>query len=511
MRFSIPLFIVALSWTCSLMAVSEEPRKQPQRKPGDVVIEPASLSLPDLGKVDFELGTLYVPENRAEAKSHLIGVGFARFRAEPKTDAPPIFLLPGGPGSSYLSDLKPGSARRPAIIKDMQKFRAIGDVILVDQRGFSERGDVLKYRYLTPQEPIDQPASLERSTAAFADMARAAVAEFSKKGIDLRGYTVKELADDVNDLGKALGYDRITLMGGSFGSQWSFAVMRRHPERVVRAFLAAIEPLNCGYDMPSHVMAAIQRMWWEAEQDPGLRPYLPPGGLMAAAREVLQRLQREPVRVTLKGVNDAKTGKPVIITLGHEDFQKAPALRTVEGPAFVLSLYHKHYDQWAITTNLTRRSRPAEFPMITALIDTSLSVTPKRKYLLQNDPANSFLGQWNFDSYLATADIWPSPDVGDEFRTEVVCQIPVVLLNGDWDTQTPIENTLQIAPFFPKGHVLIVERGGHSAMSQVTQNLPKVADALYEFLKTGNSSKLPARIAVPAPKFSVPNFPPPGK
>jgi pimeloyl-ACP methyl ester carboxylesterase len=232
---------------------------------------------------------------------------------------------------------------------------------------------------------------------------------------------------------------------------------------------------------------------------------------MAAAREVLRRLQREPVRVPLKGVADVKTGAAVTITLGHEDFQKAPALRNAEGPAFVLSLYHGHYDQWAFVTNITRRSRPVEFPMITALIDTSLGVTPRRRYLLRNDPATAFLGQWNFDSYLATADIWPSPDVGDDFRTELVCPIPVLFVQGDWDTQTPVENTLQIAPYFRKGHVLLVERGGHGALNQVTQHLPETMEALLGFLKTGSTTNLPTRVAVPAPKFSVPGFPPPAR
>src|SRR5690606_29697847 len=100
-----------------------------------------------------------------------------------------------------------------------------------------------------------------------------------------------------------------------------------------------------------------------------LKPYLPPGGITAAAQEVLRRLEREPVKVP---IND------VTITLGHEDFQRSPQLRTVAGPEFVLSLYHEHYDHWALMTYQARRSRPAAFPVIAALVDTSLGVTPRR-------------------------------------------------------------------------------------------------------------------------------------
>lgn len=204
--------------------------------------------------------------------------------------------------------------------QELERFLPIADVVLVDQRGYSERGNVLKYRYQTASEPLDQPARLERSTRNFAAMARAAVAEFREKGVDLRGYTVKECADDVNDLRRVLKYERITLVGGSFGSQWGFAVMRRHPDRVARALLTGVEPLDCGYDMPSHVLAAMQRIWWEAEQDERLKPYLPPGGLTAALREVLDRLLREPVRVTLS--NASVPGTPA---------RSAPGLVRVPG------------------------------------------------------------------------------------------------------------------------------------------------------------------------------------
>jgi hypothetical protein len=70
-------------------------------------------------------------------------------------------------------------------------------------------------------------------------------------------------------------------------------------------------------------------------------------------------------------------------------------------------------------------------------------------------PEQSSLGRWSFNSYLVTADMWPRADVGDEFRTEVVSQIPFVFEQGDWDTQTPIENLLQVSPYFTNSRVLI--------------------------------------------------------
>lgn len=507
-RVSIIVAISLLVIASSAIGQTTKSSDVSSRKPGEVVIEAATLTTPETGKVEYELGTLFVPENRSEPKSRLIGVGFARFKGLKDASAPPTFHLPGGPGTSFLAFLKQDSPQLAARLKSVERYRRIGDVVFVDQRGFSERGDVLRYKYRVPEQPLDQPGSLARSTEAFKDMARAAVADYGKKGIDLRGYTVKECADDVNDLRKALGYERITLVGTSFGSQWSFSIMRRHPDAIARALLSGVEPLDHGYDMPSHVLAAVQRMWWEAEKDPRFKPYLPPGGFMQAAREVARRLDKAPIKVAVSA-KDAKSGEKVTVTLGKEDFQRDSFHRGVAGPAFLLSLYYEHYEGWASSVLASRRAREIESRLIGPLIDTSLGVTPKRKFLLRTDPASEFLGHWNFDSYLATAGIWPTADVGDDFRAEIICRIPVIFAQGDWDTSTPVENTLEIARYFPNSRVLIAEHGGHGVLGPIAQSLPDVNAKLQEFLATGEVKNLPARAALPVPRFTAPDFPPP--
>jgi TAP-like protein len=97
---------------------------------------------------------------------------------------------------------------------------------------------------------------------------------------------------------------------------------------------------------------------------------------------------------------------------------------------------------------------------------------------------------------------------GDEFRQEVVNQIPVVFVEGDWDTSTPIENTLSVAPFFRNGHVLIVEHGRHAAMKKI-EDSPEIFKALLEFVRTGVADKIPNRISLPVPLFDPPTFAPP--
>ena len=277
--------------------------------------------------------------------------------------------------------------------------------------------------------------------------------------------------------------------------------MRLHPEIVARALLSGVEPLNHGYDMPSHVFAAVQRMWRTIEEDPRFEPYLPEGGMGEAARVVIERLEREPLRLE---VTDRKTGeKKTIGTIGPLDFPW-------NNPTRILELYHGHTDGIARTAWLQAFVRQRKIALIGPLIDSSLGVTPQRRYRLWNDPATRYLGRGNFAGYLATADIWPSPDVGDEFRTPVVSEIPVIFAQGDWDTKTPIENTFEIASFFINSRVIIAEGGGHGVLGPIARQHPQVWEEVEEFLRTGDMDGIPARVKLqPSRLFSPPQFPAP--
>ncbi|MDC0710836.1 hypothetical protein POL68_20340 [Stigmatella sp. ncwal1] len=93
--------------------------------------------------VQDELGTLFVPENRAAAHSRIIGVGFARIKASRPTSAPPVFVLPGGPARSYLNAFTGGDAAAKKQLAGIVPYTAVGDVVVVDQRGYSKRGEEL--------------------------------------------------------------------------------------------------------------------------------------------------------------------------------------------------------------------------------------------------------------------------------------------------------------------------------------------------------------------------------
>lgn len=498
--------VTMVLWRCLLpwCLVATPALAAASHRAGDIVVERGTVTS-EAGKVvAYELGTLYVPENRQKPGSRLIGVGFARIRAPHPAGTPPVFWLPGGPGLSVLGALTDRDETAKSRLRSWLTYGAVGDLVVIEQRGYTRRGEMLVAKRAAV--PLDRPASVHTEAEGMRLQARAAIT--ANSGKDLSGYDIGEFAADVDDLRRALGYDQISLFGGSFGSQWSLAVMRLYPRIVARAVLSSVEPLNNGYDMPSHVFAALQRIAYDADRDPGLAPYLPAGGLMEAVRALHRRFAGAPVRVQ---VHD-EAGQPRTVVLGGEDLQLALLSHTQEGerwPAFILSLYHGHYEDWAREVLADREAGTTK--LIGPLADSSLGVTAAREHQLRTDPAVDLLGTWDFEANIASAPDWPTRDMGDAVREPVVSTIPVVFVHGDWDTSTPIENTLGLLPYFPNGHAILVHRAGHDGTFYQLRGEPAAKKAVYTFLRTGEMDGLPVAVTAPLPKFEVPAFAPPAQ
>jgi len=469
-------------------------------------LTPAFVTLADGHTVAYEEGVLFVPENRRASESRTVAVRFRRFPAQEGADGPPVFYLPGGPGSTLdQGELESEEGRQ---IVDF--FTSVGDLIIVDQRGNASVNApfVPKMEMLVSGVPLDTTAGASLLKEAYRTGFSAALEKWSARGVDLSGYDIRNVADDVDDLRRALGYEEIILRGNSFGSQWSFAYLKRHPEHVARALLGGVEPLNFAYDRPAHVWNAHQRIIRLAEADPDLQPHLPEGGLETAIRGLLDRLEKSPERVTIR---HPETGDSVTVVLGRYDLQQAlkrfaPDYYTREGletwPRFILELLDGDFRYLAALT--VRRRQSDRTPLIFPLIDNSIGITSEREQTLRSDSARRLVGPIN-SFYYATRDLSPTPDVGDDFRMGLSVNVPVLMIQGDLDRSTPIENARHIHEVLPNSHLLHVENGTHMAIREVRQFHPEVTTQVRSFLQTGRFGELPAHVTLPPPDFEVPS------
>lgn len=505
--FRVTVICLTVALSCSQASASG----QQAPAPGSVYTIPIAIA--GAGEVlTAEEGFLFVPENRTRRGSRIITVHFLRMRGTAPGTKPPIFLLPGGPGGFFGREgLTAGPLRN-----EVDFLRSSGrDVVIVNHRGNPAAPFAPDMRWPVRPRPLDKPSA----EAEYRSMVRGSVteglADWTKRGFDPAGYDILNITDDVNDLRQALGYQKVILRGGSFGSQWSFAFLKRYPQFVDRALLHGIEPLDYGYDSPAWLWAAIERVSKLASQDPKLQPNLPAGGLSGALKTVLGRLEAAPQRVT---ITDPRTSKDVVVTVGRLDliqgllypFTTAPFTENlVKWPRFVLEMFSGDYRFLAALTWQDRTSTSLA-AMLGLLIDNSLGITKEREAKLRAEAEQQWVGKvhpW----YVETRDLTPTPDVGDAFRADFEIQVPVVLVQGDVDFSTPLENALHEKRFLRNGRLVVVEGGGtHSAHHEIYRFAPDVKAALQRFLTVDLDpmpadlfAGLPERVRLPPPAFET--------
>jgi pimeloyl-ACP methyl ester carboxylesterase len=71
----------------------------------------------------------------------------------------------------------------------------------------------------------------------------------------------------------------------------------------------------------------------------------------------------------------------------------------------------------------------------------------------------------------------PGLDLGDDFRREIESAIPVLLLSGDLDVRTPLEEQAAATAGLKRLHRILVRNGGHDLF----EAHPRVAEILADF------------------------------
>ncbi|MEM9383172.1 MAG: alpha/beta fold hydrolase, partial [Planctomycetota bacterium] len=292
MRFTLahPLLAAPPLLAQAPLPSSNVPIERPAGAIGDLAVEIADVALEDGTIVEVESGTLLVPERRGAPDTGAVALPFYRIPAAAEEPAPPVFLLAGGPGSSWLDLFEDVDHHA-----DVMRLAARADVVLFDQRGAGRARPRLDPVVPSRRLPADEPFDVERWGAEMREMSAACRAYWTARGVDLDGYTTAESAADVDALREVLGYERISLLGGSYGSHLALAVMKRDPGRLHRVVLHGVEGLDHTWDDPAGVLRTLERIAADVAESERYRDALPEGGLLGGLRRAIDALEREPV------------------------------------------------------------------------------------------------------------------------------------------------------------------------------------------------------------------------
>jgi pimeloyl-ACP methyl ester carboxylesterase len=327
-----------------------------------------------------------------------------------------------------------------------------GDVIGLDQRGTGKSTPNLASpaRY---NLPLDRPGSPDAWLPIVQRTTREVAAGFRARGIRLEAYNTRESADDVDAVRQAFGYEKVTLWGRSYGSHLALATLARHPDTVERMILVSPEGPDHTWKLPSQVDAVLERLGRRAPM-----PDLP--GLI---RRVLDRLRQAPAVVS---VTHPVTRQPATVHVGVFDVQwlTAQALgnpRTlVTIPAAYREMATGKYQRMAQLALMRREYLGVESAM-KHLMDLSSGASAERRARIEREATTALLGNaLNFPG-MYLEEPWDARDLGDDFRRPVKSDVPTLIVVGDLDPRTPVENAREIATNLGRSHLVVLENATH--------------------------------------------------
>ncbi len=499
-RVVIFLLAVSLCGIQQAAAQSFHTAKAKSPEAGTIFIYPERIPLQNGDMFTAERGLMFVPLNRSKSTSDVIAVEFYRFPRSERADqnAPPLFILNGGPGFEGLeADLK----NLGTFEQRLQQFLEVSEVVVVGQRGIGSSKPHTQIEMNVPQSDASEAYDADKAMSVFRDGLASERQFWLDQGVDLNGFTVLEAATDVRDVAQALGYEKIAIMGGSFGSHWGMSLMRKHPEIIERAVLHGMEGPDHTWDHPGWLWNVYKRVAEEAEQDDKLKGMIPEGGLIKAVESLVQRASDEPFTVTLSASRDVLIDRYVMQQLARGYTRSLPAW-----PAEIISMSNGDYKAAAQVVALRAGAQQRQFTTASYwMLDSSSGITARRRAEFEADPALQIIGS-TFDWYATGSPVWET-DLGDDFRQNFETEIPTVIVHGTWDVSTPYENALELAPYFKDSRFITVKRGSHGALGEAIRSNSEFRRALTKFLATGDMSDLPEGIELPQPQWKIPDLP----
>ncbi len=437
-------------------------------------------------------GYITVPENRAKATSRKIKLAYVRFPATGENPGSPIIYLAGGPGGSGVQTAK---GRRFPLFMAMREF---GDVIALDQRGTGASKDVDRC-----VSSVLTPDGRAVSDAEYVELHRRSAEEcaatWKADGVDASGYTTVESADDIDALRRALGAEKVTLWGISYGTHLAMAAVKRMEGRIDRLVLASAEGLDQTVKLPARTDAYFSRLQEVIDADPQAKAVYP--DIKALMRRVHAKLEAEPVMLEIPAKDGAK---PFLLTRRDMQLAASSMIADPEYAAMLLQLYlaadagiyepvAAAFAQFGVTPN-----DPIGWNVMPLAMDVASGIDETRLALVREQAKTSLLGDYlNFPMpHLRGA--LDNLDLGDGFREKPVSDVPALLFSGTLDGRTYPESQQEALSGMSNLTTVTVVNAGHN-LYMVS---PEVTETIQAFMRGEAVAK--KEIVIAAPVFKMP-------
>ena len=399
-------------------------------------------------------GTFEVFENRATRKGRKISLNILVLPATgEKREPDPFFYFAGGPGSGATEDA-------PGIAQGFAKIREHRDLVFVDQRGTgkSYQLECVFYDPNDPQSHLGYFFPLEQVRKCRADLETKA---------ELRLYTTTIAMDDIDEVRATLGYDKINLLGASYGTRAAMVYLRQHPKNVRTVMLQGVSPTNMYLpgDYPVQTERALQGVLHECVTDEACNKAFP--NIKGETKAVLDRLIKGPVDVEVRLPN---TDAPIKVSLSRN--VAAEAIRYMlynpGGAARVPLVLHQAAEgdfaplaQFALRFRRTLVGTGSNGMYLTVTCAEDIPWVKRDAGESERFAQNTFLGDYRLQQQREACELWPRAKVDSDYFKPVRSDVPVLILTGEWDPVTPPANGDYVARSFSNSLHIVVPHGAH--------------------------------------------------
>ena len=385
-----------------------------------------------------QCGSVQAPAKRKPvASAEKFTIRFARVPARTRQAEPdPLFILAGGPGQS-AQDFAP---LVPRFFKQIQRRR---DIVLVDVRGTGES------HALRCGLDSDFGAAFGAALHSCRQTLPA----------DLSPFTTEEQMADVDAVREALGYPRVNLWGGSFGTRAALVYARLFEDRVRTVILDGAVPLE--HPCPVHTARDTQKAF-DALAEGCSRSPACAAAFPSPAAELASLVDKLAARPAVFEMDDPVTGRPRRITMNKDVFVSS----------IKLMLYTPQHSR--LVPFVIRRASSGDFRPLVAAAEAGLAWTRdamalgttaqlgcaedyararKDGTLTPEVTANTFLGRTDIVTWENICSAF-SPVTSD--TTPRVLKVPALVLSGGFDPVTPpVWGERMRANFSSSAHVVM--------------------------------------------------------
>ncbi len=396
----------------------------------------------------------------------------------------PVFLLPGGPGQSgdSLLGLVPSAFR---IINQTH------DLVLIYPRG-TQRSTPLTCAPTTSMALTDAQALAQTSACAAAQK------------VDPRFFTAEDIAHDIETVRKALGYTRINIWGGSFGTRLAQHYAVRFPAATRSLILDAATPITESLllSSPASMERALDSISRACSLDKSCAANMPK--LKQSVAALVARLQAKPQTISL---TDPATLVPQRVKLDGKTLALAirfslyaPQTRAMLPPLIRAAFTGNFQPLFAFTAlaGLEGDALSSGAHLSAMCAQDVAQLTPAT---MRAASVGTVIGMFEYDTYVSQCAVWPHRRVIAVKRWQVL-PIPTLVLSGALDPVTPPLLGAKTAALFKPARHIIVPASGH-----ISSSFACAPNLLADFLESLEPDKLDTKCLMhalpPAPLSSA--------